>query len=169
MDMIQNLMNGRIHGALLPSQKFFNPTVRFLRWMKRQYPSAVIYDVGSGLGHVAQALFERGLKVLALDLHFRESREEYPVVIVDGESYEYESGSVVMLCRPCHGQFSEEVISQAVRCNAAVVLYVGLDRNVDDDLGVFREQFTKTLSQAGEDGETVWRLSCDPRNGGKEA
>jgi hypothetical protein len=159
MGAIRKLVTQRILGGSLPCLKFFEPKPRFIRWMKRSYPGSLIYDVGAGLGHVAQVLSEQGLRALALDLNYRESQENFPVVIADGESYQYQPNSIVMLCRPCHGQFVEEVASQAIRCNVAVVMYVGLDRNIEIDLGIHQDGFKLSLSGAGRDGEGVWVLA----------
>lgn len=159
MDSIRKLATQSILGRLFPSLKFFEPTSKFLRWMKREYPNEIIYDVGAGVGHVAKALSEKGLKVIALDLNYRESTETFPVIPADGESYDYEPNSVVMICRPCHGQFTEQVIVQAMRCKASAVLYVGLDRNVEGDLGMYQDRFKASLAGAGHEGERVWVMA----------
>lgn len=156
MDTARRMMIQSIIGGLLPDLKFFEPTEEFLRWVNRNYPTSIIYDVGAGLGHVTKALRDRGCKALAIDLNYRETEGPLQVVIADGESYQYEEGSVVMVCRPCHGQFTEQVIEQSSRCNVTAMLYVGLKRNVQDDLGVYFSKFDMVLSKAGEDGESVW-------------
>lgn len=154
---IRRALTGMNMGRALPPTKFFEPTTLFLSWMKKTYPVHVVYDVGAGLGHVAKALAQKKLlKVIALDINYREDPETFPVEIADGECYPYEFGSIVMICRPCHGLFTEEVVSQAIECNAARILYVGLDRNVHMDLGSFYDRFSPAFSKAGKDGETVW-------------
>lgn len=145
-----------IIGRDLPSLKFFEPSDRFTQWMKKAWSGRMIYDVGAGVGHVAHELRENGLQTIALDINRRESEENFPVAIADGESYLYLSGSVVMLCRPCHGQFSEEVISNAVHRKVSAVLYVGLEKNLAGDLGVHRKKFKLQLSDAGLEGEGAW-------------
>jgi uncharacterized UPF0146 family protein len=156
MDEIRRLATRMSLGGSLPCLKFFEPTKKFLRWMKRGYSTSLIYDVGAGVGHVATALRKDGLKVLAIDLNYRESEGPRQITIADGESYRYERDSVVMVCRPCHGQFTEQVIEQASRCGAATFLYAGLKKNVENDLGVYLDQFKLALSGAGRDGEGVW-------------
>lgn len=157
MDRIRKLLNERHLGGMLPAMKFFEPKARFLRWMKRGYANSVIYDVGAGIGHVAKALSEQGQKVLAIDLNYRETEENFPVLIADGESYEYQANSVVMVCRPCHGRFMEEVIAQAIRQKVAAILYVGLEKNVESDLSIYRGKFEHVLTGAGLEGEEVWK------------
>lgn len=156
MDAMRQLATQLGMGKVLPGLKFFEPTPEFASFMKKAYPKIRIYDVGAGMGHVAHELRERGLKALALDINRRESRENFPVTIADGESYLYLPGSVVMICRPCHGQFCEEVISNAAWCKAAAILYVGLEKNLAGDLGPYRKNFKLKLSDAGLEGEGVW-------------
>lgn len=149
-----------IIGRTLPSIKFFEPTSRFLLWMEKNLNGKLIYDVGAGCGHVAQELSKRRLEVAAIDINHRECGEGFPVEIADGESYEYEPGSVVMICRPCHGSFVAQVVSNAIYCGVSAVLYVGLQKNFADDLGDRLAQFEKVLTGAGLEGEDVlrWKL-----------
>ncbi len=156
MDTFRRRAIHAILGGSLPCSTFFEPTKKFLLWMEKRYPYPIIYDVGAGLGHVTKALQKSGLKALAIDLNYRETEGTLQVVIADGESYRYEQDSIVMICRPCHGQFTEQVIEQAYRCNVAATLYIGLERNVQEDLGVYFPKFNWVLSGAGKDGESVW-------------
>lgn len=150
-----------ILGGTLPSVKFFEPTSRFLMWMEKTFKTKTIYDVGAGCGQVSRALAERGLGVVAIDINRRECNESFPVVIADGESYEYRPGSVVMLCRPCHGSFVTQVVSHAIYRGAATVLYVGLRKNFADDLGARLSQFKRALTGAGLEGEDVLRWKSE--------
>ncbi len=163
MDTLRRIATHEILGGSLSCLTFFEPTKKFLRWMKRSYPDPIIYDVGAGLGHVAKALRKSGLKALAIDLNYRETEGTLQVVIADGESYRYRQDSIVMICRPCHGQFTEQVIEQASRCKVATTLYIGLERNVQNDLGVFLPKFNLVLSGAGKGGESVWVATCFSR------
>lgn len=149
-------------GGTLPSIKFFEPTSRFLAWMQKNFKGRLTYDVGAGCGHVSKALSEKGLEMKAIDINHRECEGGFPVQIADGEGYEYVRGSVVMLCRPCHGDFVGEVISQAIRCRASAILYVGLKKNFFPDLDVHLLKFKKALTGAGLEGEDVlqWKLEA---------
>jgi SAM-dependent methyltransferase len=122
----------------------------------------LIYDVGAGVGHVAKALWAAGLSVVAIDLN-RRARQEYAMLEDDGLTFGYLPGSIVMLCRPCHGPsaFTEGVVDRAVNCGASNVLYVGKPKNVTDDLGKFRRRFRVVLRNAGKEGESVylWQIT----------
>lgn len=151
-----------IIGRTLPSIKFFEPTSRFLRWMEKAWKGKTIYDVGAGCGHVSRALSARGLEVMAIDINRRECGESFPVEIADGESYPYGPGSVVMICRPCHGDFVTQVISNALNCGVAAVLYVGLRKNFESDLDARLSKFKREITGAGLEGEDVlqWKLEA---------
>lgn len=142
-------------GKILPKLKFFEPTRKFLKWIKKTYSDRLIYDVGAGCGHVAKALSELGIQVLAIDINRREGGEEFPIHLENAEAYHYKEESVVMICRPCHGEFSEQVIFQAARCHARFIMYVGLEKNFRNDLGPHFSSFKLALKGAGLEGESV--------------
>lgn len=97
------------------------------------------------------------MKAIAFDLH-RHQCPEIRVMMADGAAFDYDAKSVVMVCRPCHGEFTEQVIERAIACKAGMVLYVGLHRNVADDLGNYLPRFEEVCTKAGTDGESIWRM-----------
>ena len=147
-----------MRNGLLPAgsgTRFFRPTATFLAWAARTAAGRTVYDVGAGAGHVAAALAVRGVRVVALDIMPSEE-PVHPILRADAGTFPYERGSVVMLCRPCHGDFPWRTIAQAARCGAAV-WYVGLDKNVKVDLPRPAE-FVMVMAGAGESGECVWSM-----------
>lgn len=152
--------------AGLPNQVFFEPKKEFLAYMKKHFRSWFIYDVGAGMGHVTKALRKAGMKhVRPIDLNFRDGRV-VPVAHADGTDYPYKSGSIVMLCRPCHGNFVYDTITRAVERKATVV-YVGLTKNVKNDLGDYYRKFKKVAKNVGADGEHIWVYQGSRRKGVK--
>lgn len=144
---------GSLSGSAI---RFFRPLGSFLSWAREEAGGRVVYDVGAGTGHVSLALSAEGVRVLAIDLG-PSPASVWQTVSADGGAFAYRPGSVVMLCRPCHGSFPERVVSRAVERGASV-WYVGLERNVADDLDVSR--FEVKLFGAGEDGENVWVMEA---------
>src|SRR5208282_193131 len=59
--------------AKLPDQKFFKPKKSFLTFMAKKFAKQNIFDVGAGIGHVAEALSKTKKfgKVLAIDMFGR--------------------------------------------------------------------------------------------------
>lgn len=145
----------------IPALKFFKPLPQFIDWAVGRWSRRVVYDIGAGVGHVANRLHERpGMAVIALDL-FQRKNAEYPVMIQDATTYSYQPGSVAIICRPCHGDFTRDVIYQAQDQGVSEIAYIGLQRNVDADLAEWRSLFKFVLSDAGQDGECVWLWSAD--------
>jgi hypothetical protein len=144
----------RVVRPVLPAQAFFNPNKKFLTYMKR-FRLRYVYDVGAGQGHVAVALRKAGIKkVNPIDLFPREGSVT-KITFGDGTSYKFKANSLVMLCRPCHGMFPEATIENAIR-RKADIMYVGLAKNVKNDLGDYYRKFKKVLSNVGEDKENIW-------------
>lgn len=145
-------------GREFPSQVFFRPNKEFYRFIEsyinqtNRRRNTVIYDVGCGMGHVASQLHKLKYNIVAMDLHERAGQWNR-VKRADGGTYDYQSRSVVLLCRPNHGFMIDRIIGQAFRCLCSVI-YVGLPRNIEEDLS--GHGFRKVLSNAGADGEEIW-------------
>ena len=141
--------------------KYFNPTPVFVKWVKSQFNGKLIYDLGSGMGHVAKALATAGLHVIALDLAPRiASLSEFDVLRADSTQYPFEKDSVVMFCRPSHSGFVQKTIAKAIQSHVAAIVYVGLRRNQKDDLKSLSEIFTmRRIGVVGGSDERVWELN----------
>lgn len=155
MSTVRQLATQMTIGRVLPSIKFFEPKKKFLEWAKEAFMGRLVYDIGAGCGHVAKALSELGLEVKAIDINHREGGSGFPIEISNAEAYAYKPGSIAMICRPCHGEFAEQVIFKAWKCGVSAVVYVGLKKNFRNDLGPHFSSFKPALKNAGEEGETV--------------
>ncbi len=146
---------------VFPASKFFKPNKNFYNYMLKNFKDKLIYDVGAGCGHVAKGLSMLGMAVIALDL-IRREETDHPILFRDATNYSFSPYSVVMMCRPCHGVFPDHVIVNAAKCSAETILYVGLERNVDQDLDTINldyhgYEFVKVASNVGKDHENIWR------------
>jgi len=134
--------------------RFFNPNARFFAWAEANLRRGMTFDAGAGDGFVTGQLARLGCTVLGLDPYGRVGRY---VMARDATTYPYPAGATtVMLCRPCHGGFAASVINQAEACGVERVLYVGLARNVERDLGGLATRFVLKETAVGEDGENIW-------------
>ena len=140
-------------------RKYFHPTAVFVKWMQARFEGRLIYDVGSGMGHVGKALAEAGLHVTAIDVAPRD-QSNFPVIQGDGTTYPFEKNAVAMLCRPSHDErFVRKTILRALNCGVRRVIYVGFQRNVRHDLGGYYREFTKRrIKGIGHGGEQIWEL-----------
>lgn len=146
---------------MFPGIRFFEPNDRFYSWMEANYlKSTPIYDVGAGCGQVSAGLSKCGFKPIALDIQLRED-SEYPIALCNGADFPYPNHAVVMLCRPCHGEFPYRVIQNAEESGVTAILYVGLDKNVESDLGSYCHYFQREYMKVGVDGESIWRWNLD--------
>ncbi len=146
-------------GGTLSDAQWFKPARTFIAWFKQQFGSEIrVYEAGSGMGHTAKALSDVGKKIIAIDANYRPG-SVFRAEIADATEYDYLSDCPVLICRPCHGAFCEAVIQRAVTCRSNAVIYVGLAKNANGDLGKFRRYFKLALRNAGEDKESVyiWR------------
>lgn len=155
-DVIHQLQAGMM-GALLPSIKFFEPVPAFFEYLDRDFPGLPIIDVGAGMGQLAKALDDRGRKVFAIDLCERENTE-YPVYIGDALIFPYPQNCLPIIARPCHGLWLEHAIDRALEC-VPVVLYVGLRKNIEGDLGGLPYKLKRHDFKAGKAGEIVIELT----------
>ena len=149
-------------GTPLGVVRFFEPTEDFVTYMRNFAEGTPIFDVGAGAGHVTKKLADAGLKVAAIDMH-EHAKAVTHVHMADGTDFPYTPNSVVMLCRPCHGAFVEQVIEQATKCGVSVILYVGLERNVEEDLGDSYRRFKVVATEVGKEGESIWRMDVAER------
>lgn len=143
----------------VPAIKFFEPNRNFVRFMLQRYrkPNPVIYDVGAGVGHVSRLLEREGLRLIPLDINMR-ARTETRVLIGNGVDFPYDKGSVVMVCRPCHGPTVEFYIHNALKRKVADVLYVGKPDNADFDLGRYAARFRRVMPCVGKDRESAYLM-----------
>ena len=146
----------------LDCSKYFHPTAQFVRWMKEHHGAQHIYDVGAGVGQVSSVLAKAGLQVTAIDLEPRHE-SEFPVIEANSIEYQFEKDSVVMLCRPCHEDgFVRNTILRALNCGVRAIVYVGLQRNVRQDLGGYYRKFVKRrIRNIGHADERIWEMKID--------
>lgn len=126
--------------------------------MKAQFSGNLIYDIGCGTGNTASMLAKTGMKVTAIDLAPR-TESEFDVTKADSTQHQFEKGSVLLFCRPCHNGFVEKTLTKGIMCGVADIVYVGLTTNLQDDLGSLCDRFTKRrVGVVGHSDERVWNL-----------
>lgn len=145
---------------MLKSVIFFQPSEVFLRWVSEKYKDRKIYDVGAGSGLVGRDLERVGVNVISMDL-IPQDDSLSPVTRADGRLYPYQKRSVVMMCRPCHGDFVQDVFLHALQQDVSTLIYVGLERNLEKDLGGLKPHFRLALTDIGESGENAWVLESE--------
>jgi len=159
-----------------PQLRFFQPNKKFFAYMEK-YRNNIIVDIGAGEGHVALALEKKGFKVIAIDKDPKENAV-YPTLPVDAETFKYPDNSVMLIARPCHGDFAYSAIMHALQTTVKTAIYVGLEHNVERDLteipylgkivekGVGKEkEIIIELISNGKYNDYTPRGSCQSRSG----
>ena len=144
--------------AFLPNNIFFEPKPAFFEWLDTLTDEkTVIYDCGAGTGRLSRELRLRDKTVVGIDLIPRDGQET-TIEICDATTYRFARNSIVLVARPCHGSWVEGLIRQACKRGVNEILYIGLTKNVKNDLGELYHLFKKECSKVGKNGEHVWRL-----------
>lgn len=147
---------------MLPSQIFFEPTEDFIAWCADVHWLRYrrIVDCGAATGHLGAILLN---DVHGIDLIPRSSYES-PVKIADSTSFWFKPTDVVFLCRPCHSvAFIDRTLIQAIDHGVQDLFYIGLPKNVEEDLEDFSYQIER--EDVGLDGEHMYRILCQAGHG----
>ena len=120
---------------------FFNPAKKFLDWIIKQ--RRVVVDCGAGRGRLGAELLKRGMQSMAYDSWYVENAE-YVVLPADVTTdVEFLPCMIIVIARPCRGDWIHDTIEKAIDSNA-VVAYVGLPKNFEEDLDPIMDAYKIT-------------------------
>ena len=127
---------------------FFNPTDEFVDWLVDRARDRIVIDVGCGEGALLTRLIDRNVKALGIEIlpyATSDTRLITRIMPVDAEkcsSLQTIENALVLFCRPCHGGFVGRTMCKINPNNE--VLYIGLKKNIMDDL----QGFTRRIVDA---------------------
>lgn len=148
--------------------RFFEPSGAFLDWLADYAGKRIVFDVGSGEGHIVRALRDRQVKAIGIE----------PRWLIDEELYDHSlcnailpqmaqecplllraTSALVLFCRPCHSGFVGETLDLLDASNEVLYIsrtadYLGLDF----DLSKYR---AKVMCHPGIEGG-LWKLTRRP-------
>jgi len=143
--------------------KFFEPNDAFLDWLAKHAGNRMVFDVGSGEGHITRALLSRKVKCVGIepqwDRYFEENRDLVNAIIpTEAEhcsSVALATNSLFLFCRPCHNLFVERTLRRLQPGNE--VLYITKPENlgVDFDLKMWT---VKKVDAPPCPEERVWQV-----------
>jgi hypothetical protein len=115
---------------------FFDFDEMFARWLLAYAGQRPIFDLGCRTGHLVRALRAVGCeRVWGLDKfpQFEPDIEAFctKMDVTEWNQLTRGAGKLLIIARPDHGGWTEKVLDHAV----SEVLYIGLERNVECDLG----------------------------------
>ncbi len=139
---------------------FFVPTVEFVESLKQYAGRRVVLEVGTGDGHLLKAMLDAGMEAYGCDAF------KLPDQLTDAQFGRWfpskaedwallkDMAALVVVARPCHGGFVRSVIE--AMSPESELLYIGLERNVQADLGEYEElASTVGLPLEGTDAEVA--------------
>lgn len=139
--------------------RFFEPRAQFVDWCKQTYPSAFWIDCGAGQGHITKLLRENGMQAAGLDLYApTEDAVINDLINMDCVKFPFTDKMVVLLCRPCRGDWIHATIIKAVESGCPMI-YIGKQSHFNDDLAPLPYKVELVLSDIGMDGENLWIVS----------
>ena len=164
---LEMMGNIRSSGIRFPNQRFFTPTQRFWDIISLINPRRII-DAGAGGGHLQLESKYRCKHIpwISLDIIPRDGAGH--VLLRDAVCFPYIKGDLVLCCRPDHSGWCSELIDN-VRYQGADVVYIGLKRNLDNDITDEQLQSYDSRSKSvGEEREILygWGPSFSGVNGG---
>jgi hypothetical protein len=144
---------GRVPGAMI---RWFRPDVQFwvhLSYLRSTMPGVALVDCGTGSADLPREATAKGFAMIGVDLQRRSG--ENPILIADSIDFPFSPTVWPIICRPCHDGFAELTFENAFKAGAGGI-YVGLTKNVENDLGDQRRRFKCMLGTVGEEGERLW-------------
>lgn len=136
----------------LPSHRFFTPLPEFWKVLDLVAPPGVqLVDTGCGMGYLIGEAEPHGRRLVGIDIGTRVGQDPR-VRREDALSYPWAPDMWPLICRPSHDGWAYDTMRLA-RQRGAAVLYVGLPRNYERDLGSVR---SKRYGVVGEEGERLY-------------
>ena len=146
---------------------FFQPTNEFVQWLKEYAGDRVVVEIGCGDGLLIAKMNEAEMKCIGVDLYYPfniETEIEVPKSMnilygFAGEDCELikDKRSLIVIARPCHDGFPSRVAKN--KAEGVEMLYVGLERNIDEDLyGKLTHTKIELPFKVGKEDEVVLSL-----------
>lgn len=147
---------------MFPAQDFFVPNENFTKWLDGclHLRYRKIFDVGAGTGLLTKTMQDMGIDAHGFDIIEREKyHTEITVASEDliRKLVSSDSESCLMIARPCHSPHIRNYFyNHLMRHRNLFAYYIGLERNVDEDLRGY--SFKKVCHNVGADGENVYQV-----------
>lgn len=146
-------------GITLPRLRFFKPVDKFwdtLTEVIADQKIKMVVDCGTGNGELPkEARLEHDIHMAGIDIVRREGNDYVEVHILAAHQMPCDNKTWRMACRPDHSGWVSPLVEKSLEEGSGFI-YVGLPKNVADDLGQYIEHCShETFSDVGEDGEMM--------------
>jgi len=138
----------------LPDMIFFQPTAAFSEWLGAE---KLIIDCGCGVG-LLSSLHSHVIGIDIMERRCPLADVSYGVCAIE---YPFRPDHTVLIARPNHSGWHQEVFVNALKAGSKVV-YVGLPKNYDIDLEcVDYEVFMENAGREGEEACLIKRTNYE--------
>lgn len=152
-DAFRAMRTVALMGTTLPSHTFFTPEEPFWRMLKAYTDHGIeVTDCGCGVGLTLKEAEQRDIPLRGVDLANRKGQHA-KVEQLDATMLSWGPLRWPLICRPDGSGWCHDVIVNA-RQQGACAIYVGVSRNYERDLSMFRT--TRLPGVFGEEGERAW-------------
>lgn len=134
--------------------RFFTPTGVFWELLA-DYPESKFIELGAGRGDTTAEAKERGLTWSGFDLHVDSANLANGVMPCNALSIPVLAGTVYIIPRPDHSGWCQPTIERIIELGGTV-MYVGLERNVSNDIWNLLDEPHTLVVGVGEEGECAW-------------
>lgn len=145
--------------------RFFTPLPNFMPWLKAETKKnkRPIIDCGCGDGDLLREMRKANLPALGVDPRYSWGDERVGIDIMsmvlamqaEDCCMVRDTPCLLLVCRPCHSGFPINI--HRVMAKGSDLYYVGLERNVDQDLGDL--EYTKVIDvPVGEEDEYLYKV-----------
>ncbi len=141
------------------NQDFFVPNPSFVRWFIKTYSRKTVIEAGAGRGLFSSKLIQK-MAISAYDIATRDGQFKHVIPYVDCTTLPLTSDSIVIVARPNHGDFTHGLFANCVKQNVEEILYIGLEKNFDDDIDSELYQYDIIKKNVGEDNEMLLKITA---------
>lgn len=150
-----------MHGTTLPGIDFFTPNQKLIDYFKENHAKDKMVEVGCGRGLFLSLMIKNDLSVIGIDIFARSNM--LPVynnfVIMDALTFNYNQSDVILLARPCHGHFIDMLFSKVFQYEDKEVYYIGLERNLYQDIDTDLYKYELVLEDVGSEDEILLKIT----------
>lgn len=158
---LRRISSAMMHG--MPCSVFFQPTDEFIHDICEKAGKRRVIDVGTGTGMFARKLIDAGLNVVPIDIVAYENTIP-ELQICDGTTFPYEPGDLVVIARPCRGEWIEDTIAVANSAGAEVI-YISKPTNLPLDVHSEAIDVAEQMAKVGMENEValIWQPHMFPQ------
>ena len=128
--------------------RFFEPPKKFFDWLVAYAGNRIVFDVGSGEGHIVRELRDRKVKVVGVEPRWlcddlydpMLSSCILPQMAEECSLLRTTKNSLVMFCRPCHSGFVDRTLRLLPSSSEALYISPLHNLGVDFPLEEFKHE-----------------------------